>query len=436
MDKSRLDTVRNPRGAARKHPERTTPTARGREATVDEVAATIDPIVLSEADLRDAINLFPPESAKADLRDAIDVFLPESSLLTIVPAGPPVTYTSSVQPRTSRHVSPSASARKLRHTLHTYSLVVARAAIILAEALLSTARTAIQLVRRQRSTIGRYLIWTASALQSVVTRSTSEIARVRQSMGQRTVRSQLHVRLKVPRYSLQRSAVSSALRSTAQRFALLGVVAAGPIVIVITGIAVYTRLAPVASVHTPATLPTSSASIEPSAVPRTVDPRVAAVVVRPLTLESVGFKAAAFEERASHAATGAAAEVFETPALDGPAVLPAGSVRPVESVRAVQRVLNRFRDAFSIMDVRAVQAVWPSVDTRALGTAFHRLDEQNVDYTFCRISVVEAQAAALCRGVAQYVRTGKRTRQSEARQWQFALRKVDDRWLIEDVKSH
>jgi hypothetical protein len=122
-----------------------------------------------------------------------------------------------------------------------------------------------------------------------------------------------------------------------------------------------------------------------------------------------------------------------------PTADPAPRVRrqppPVASTAAIQRVLNRYRDAHSTLDVSAVTATWPSVDTAALRRSFARLAEHNVEYESCRVSVADTRASAVCRGVTQSVRVGERTTTQESRQWQFALDQVGDRWLITAVDS-
>jgi hypothetical protein len=100
---------------------------------------------------------------------------------------------------------------------------------------------------------------------------------------------------------------------------------------------------------------------------------------------------------------------------------------------AIQRVLNRYRDAFSTLDIRAVQSVWPSSNAQSLRADFHQLDEHNIEYESCRIAVSGPRAAAVCRGVAQWTPSGGREIRRATRQWQFALRAVDVRWVIDDV---
>jgi hypothetical protein len=108
--------------------------------------------------------------------------------------------------------------------------------------------------------------------------------------------------------------------------------------------------------------------------------------------------------------------------------------RPIDAA-AIQRVLNRYRDAYSTLDVAAVRAIWPSVDAAALRTTFNRLAEHNVEYDSCKISAADAGAVAVCNGVAQSVPMGARTTTTEHRQWRFTLSPVENRWLIETVAA-
>jgi hypothetical protein len=120
---------------------------------------------------------------------------------------------------------------------------------------------------------------------------------------------------------------------------------------------------------------------------------------------------------------------------DAPRPVRSPQPRRAVSTAAIQRVLNKYRDAYSTLNVAAVTAAWPSADARALRTAFDRLAEHNVDYESCRISASETRAAAVCHGVTQSVRVGDQTSRTERRRWQFALDKIEDRWLISAVDS-
>jgi hypothetical protein len=99
-------------------------------------------------------------------------------------------------------------------------------------------------------------------------------------------------------------------------------------------------------------------------------------------------------------------------------------------------VLNRYEHAFSALDANAAQAVWPSVDVKALGRAFDQLDEQTFALEGCDINVAGARAEAECAGNARYIRkVGKRALRVEPRHWHFKLRQLDDQWVIDAVDA-
>ena len=101
---------------------------------------------------------------------------------------------------------------------------------------------------------------------------------------------------------------------------------------------------------------------------------------------------------------------------------------------AIQRTLNAYRDAMSILDVAMVKAVWPSADTPTLQQTFAALYDQSVEFDSCRISVSAATALAICQGSVSYVRNQPpRRRRTEARQWRFTLGNAGTRWIIRTV---
>jgi hypothetical protein len=98
---------------------------------------------------------------------------------------------------------------------------------------------------------------------------------------------------------------------------------------------------------------------------------------------------------------------------------------------AIQRALNTYRDAFSILDPAMAKAVWPSADERALQQTFALLYDQSLEFDACRISVSAATASAICEGSVSYIRNQRpRRRQSEQKQWRFTLDHDGKRWTI------
>jgi len=124
----------------------------------------------------------------------------------------------------------------------------------------------------------------------------------------------------------------------------------------------------------------------------------------------------------------------EAPVASMPGSTPASALAP--ETRAIASVLNRYEQAFSALDANAAQAVWPSVDVKALGRAFDQLDEQTFALEGCNINVAGARAEAECAGNARYVRkVGKRALRVEPRHWHFMLRQLDDHWVIDTVDA-
>lgn len=117
-----------------------------------------------------------------------------------------------------------------------------------------------------------------------------------------------------------------------------------------------------------------------------------------------------------------------------PASVSAPAPQPVET-RAIQRVLNKYRDAYSVLDVAAAKAVWPTVDAMALGMTFGRVADQNYEYDGCRIAVADLRAEAVCRGTAEYRHFRNDRMRQESRQWRFSLRKVKEDWVIDTVQA-
>jgi hypothetical protein len=122
-------------------------------------------------------------------------------------------------------------------------------------------------------------------------------------------------------------------------------------------------------------------------------------------------------------------------AVATPAAVPAVASRTDES--RVAQVLNRYAHAYGTLDASAAHAVWPSVDERALARAFSSLASQNIAFDGCDINVSGTTASASCRGRASYVaKVGSREPRSEARTWQFELRRDGDAWTIENAEAH
>lgn len=123
---------------------------------------------------------------------------------------------------------------------------------------------------------------------------------------------------------------------------------------------------------------------------------------------------------------------------EGGAPVPRASLpaRPAKTDEMdVQTVLQRYERAYGQLDARAAQAVWPSVDVRALTRAFQGLESQALEFDRCELAVQGAVASADCLGRATYVRrVGSKAPRTEARAWSFRLRKIEDDWQILKVE--
>jgi hypothetical protein len=102
----------------------------------------------------------------------------------------------------------------------------------------------------------------------------------------------------------------------------------------------------------------------------------------------------------------------------------------------IQRTLGQYRSAYDRLDAEAAQAVWPSVDVRALARAFDSLSSQELEFETCLFDITADVATAQCRGSATYTpKVGGRGPKLEPRQWTFHLRKRDEGWKIESAQA-
>jgi hypothetical protein len=98
--------------------------------------------------------------------------------------------------------------------------------------------------------------------------------------------------------------------------------------------------------------------------------------------------------------------------------------------------MDRYRVAYSSLDVNQVQAVWPSVDARALTRAFSQISAQQFEFAGCEIAVTVAGGTAYCSGSAEYVtKVGSKTPRVDARDWTFQFQRVGADWRIASVTT-
>lgn len=120
----------------------------------------------------------------------------------------------------------------------------------------------------------------------------------------------------------------------------------------------------------------------------------------------------------------------------GPAVLagvPESTADPMsEDKQDVLQVLQQYKQAYERLDAKAAQAVWPSVNGRALERAFRDLDGQELRFAECKVvSVSGPRANAKCRGEATHrQKIGKRVVHWPAQEWTFSLSRHENRWEI------
>ena len=162
--------------------------------------------------------------------------------------------------------------------------------------------------------------------------------------------------------------------------------------------------------------------------PRTAEPLpIAEAPVTPLPPSPLPPAALAAEPR----------RVVDVPASSSrPEAIAAPVPRRSSPEAAIQTVLTRYQTAYRNLDAVAARAVWPSVDTKALGKAFDRLERQDVTFDSCAIAVSDIGAVASCEGFARYVpRVGNKAPHDDRRQWDFTLSRVDDIWQIDTVSA-
>lgn len=130
----------------------------------------------------------------------------------------------------------------------------------------------------------------------------------------------------------------------------------------------------------------------------------------------------------------AAARSAETlTALPSPPPPDAATTRSEE--QSVRAALGRYESAYNRLDAAAAAGVWPTVNQRALASAFHGLSAQSISLGGCQIRVNGATAHAECAGNARWTpKVGSGT-QSAARQWRFDLRNSGGNWIITQAST-
>jgi tetratricopeptide (TPR) repeat protein len=166
----------------------------------------------------------------------------------------------------------------------------------------------------------------------------------------------------------------------------------------------------------------------PSSPPQLPGP-VSTGVVAPLPAPLVSPQAVAAPVR--NAAAGAPAFPPTAPVMPAPAIAP--PVRDDESL--IRETLQRYRSAYEELNAQAARDVWPEVDEPALERAFEALESQRLSFDECSVEVHGTVATAACSGTARYTpRIGSREPRTEARIWNFTLRRAAEAWQIDAAR--
>jgi hypothetical protein len=104
---------------------------------------------------------------------------------------------------------------------------------------------------------------------------------------------------------------------------------------------------------------------------------------------------------------------------------------PQESL--VRSAIARYAEAYSDLDVAAVERVWPTVNRDALTRAFDSLESQQVTLADCRVQLDGNTARATCQGSARWTPKVGREETNE-RNWAFDLEKSADGWQITSAR--
>ena len=108
------------------------------------------------------------------------------------------------------------------------------------------------------------------------------------------------------------------------------------------------------------------------------------------------------------------------------------NARAHKDTEVVLAVLREYSRAYDRMDVRATKAVYPSVDDRRLRRAFDDLQEQQVHFASCNVTISSsgAGANAWCRGDASFRPKIGSPKHYPNREWTFSLTRDGGGWQI------
>jgi hypothetical protein len=148
---------------------------------------------------------------------------------------------------------------------------------------------------------------------------------------------------------------------------------------------------------------------------------------------------AAASDENGRPAGGTPSEPLARPAVAGdtlPAAPAPTAPASLDDQMMIQRVLQRYRSAYQVLDARSARDVFPAVNQAALSRAFEGLESQTLSFDECDVRVRGSAGGATCRGTASYVpKVGSREAHVESRTWTFVLRKIGADWVIQSVRT-
>lgn len=108
------------------------------------------------------------------------------------------------------------------------------------------------------------------------------------------------------------------------------------------------------------------------------------------------------------------------------------TARAQTDTEVVLALLREYSRAYERMDVRATKAVYPSVDDRRLRRAFDNLQEQQVRFASCGVTISSsgAGANAWCKGDASFRPKVGSPKHYPNREWTFSLARESGEWQI------
>lgn len=177
------------------------------------------------------------------------------------------------------------------------------------------------------------------------------------------------------------------------------------------------------------TTPEPMAAISVAAQPASADSLVAAIAALSVADDTANAPPAPADGDATQPLVRGADSPATPPASDAPAP-------PSDDRGRIRALLDAYTAAYERFDTAAAAALWPGVDTRALGRAFGSLSRQRVTFERCTTTIAGLEATSWCTGVIEYVRrVGDTTPQSRSTSWTFSFDRRTGDWRISNVSA-